>query len=90
MAIQAEQVKPQESRDKPASKTCKVCKASKQWWWDGAQYMCNLCHATEEGDHDPQVVASALKRKAFWQKREAQIKNRRKRKNKQQQHAELV
>ena len=90
MAIQAEQVKPQESRDKPASKPCNVCKASKQWWWDGAQYICTLCHATEKGEHDPQVVSSALKRRAYWQQRDARIKHRGKRKKDKQQHAELV
>ena len=59
---------------------CKACHESKTWWWTGREYICDLCHAEEDGQHDAKIVAAAKKIKAYWVKREVMLTKRGKKK----------
>lgn len=81
---QARQAKRQAYKDRPANSkkgaVCKACHESKTWWWTGREYICDLCHAEEDGQHDAKIVAAAKKIKAYWVKREVMLTKRGKKK----------
>jgi len=81
---QAKQEKRQVYKGRPANSkkgaTCKACHESKTWWWTGREYICDLCHAEENGQHDAKIVAAAKKMKAYWVKREVMLTKRGKKK----------
>lgn len=84
METQARQAKRQAYKDRPANSkkgaVCKACHESKTWWWTGREYICDLCHAEEDGQHDAKIVAAAKKIKAYWVKREVMLTKRGKKK----------
>ena len=81
---QAGQEKRQAYKGRPANSktgaTCKACHESKTWWWTWREYICDLCHAEEDGQHDGKIVAAAKKLKAHWVKREVMLTKRGKKK----------
>ena len=93
MATQAKQVRPLASRGRPVDSkkgaTCTACNESQTWWWTGRQYICDLCHAEEDGKHDPLIVAAAKKLKGYWVRREARLSKRGKKKKKELEEPEF-
>ena len=81
---QVRQAKRQAYKDRPVNSkkgaTCKACHESKTWWWTGREYICDLRHAEENGQHDAKIVAVAKKMKAYWVKREVMLTKRGKKK----------